>query len=269
MQKSARPAFKKILPITLIGLSLLPLTANAETAEEKGLAIAIKADQLDSGWGDQTADLKMVLRNRHGQESTREIRSRTLEMEGDGDKSLSIFDNPRDVKGTAFLSFTHATKPDDQWLYLPALKRVKRISSNNKSGPFMGSEFAYEDITSQEVEKYTYKYLRDEDLDGRPTFVIERYPAYKHSGYTRLVTWLDKEMYQPLKVEFYDRKKSLLKTLTASDYKQYQGKFWRPSKMSMINHQTKKSTDLFWTNYRFNTGLTDRDFDRNSLKRAR
>ncbi len=269
MQKSSHPSFKKILPITLFGLSLLPLTASAESAEEKGLAIAIKADQLDTGWGDQTADLKMVLRNRHGQESSRKIRSRTLEVEGDGDKSLSIFDDPRDVKGTAFLSFTHATKPDDQWLYLPALKRVKRISSNNKSGPFMGSEFAYEDITSQEVEKYTYKYLREEDLDGRPTFVLERYPAYKHSGYTRLVTWLDKEMYQPLKVEFYDRKKSLLKTLVSSDYKQYQGKFWRPGKMSMVNHQTKKSTDLFWSNYRFKTGLTDRDFDRNSLKRAR
>ncbi len=265
----SKPTLNKILPVTLLGLSLLPLGVNAETAEEKGLAIAIKADQLDSGWGDQSADLKMVLRNRHGQESIREIRSRTLEVEGDGDKSLSIFDNPRDVKGTAFLSFTHATRPDDQWLYLPALKRVKRISSNNKSGPFMGSEFAYEDLTSQEVEKYTYKYLRDEVLDGRPTFVIERYPAYKHSGYTRLVTWLDKEMYQPLKVEFYDRKKALLKTLTASEHKQYLGKYWRPGKMTMINHQTNKSTDLIWSNYRFQTGLTDRDFDRNSLKRAR
>jgi len=269
MPKPDTSAVIKILPITLLGLSLLPLCAGAETAEEKGLAIAIEADRRDTGWGDQTASLKMVLRNRHGQESIREIRSRTLEVDGDGDKSLSIFDNPRDVKGTAFLSFTHATRPDDQWLYLPALKRVKRISSNNKSGPFMGSEFAYEDLTSQEVEKYTYKYLRDEEIDGRPTFVIERYPAYKHSGYTRLVTWLDKEMYQPLKVEFYDRKKSLLKTLTASDYKQYLGKYWRPGKMTMVNHQTNKSTDLIWSNYRFKTGLTDRDFDRNSLKRAR
>ena len=264
----SRSITQRIIPFALVGL-LLPLVASAETPEEKGLAIAVEADRRDTGWGDQTADLKMVLRNRHGQESIREIRSRTLEVEGDGDKSLSIFDNPRDVKGTAFLSFTHATKPDDQWLYLPALKRVKRISSNNKSGPFMGSEFAYEDLTSQEVEKYTYKYIRDEDFNGRPTFVIERYPAYKHSGYTRMVTWLDRETYRPLKVEFYDRKKSLLKTLISSDYKLYEDKFWRPGKMSMVNHQTNKSTDLFWNNYRFNTGLTDRDFDRNSLKRAR
>jgi len=133
----------------------------------------------------------------------------------------------------------------------------------------MGSEFSYEDLSSQEVEKYTYKYLRDETIDGRNCFVIERKPAYKHSGYTRLITWLDKEMYQPLKVEFYDRKKSLLKTLISTGYQQYEGQYWRPDRMSVVNHLTKKSTDLLWTDYRFKTGLTERDFDRNSLKRAR
>ena len=190
-------------------------------------------------------------------------------MEGDGDKSLTVFDHPRDVKGTAFLSYSHATRPDDQWLYLPALKRVKRIASKNKSGPFMGSEFAYEDLSSQEVAKYSYRFLREEELDGRPTFVIERYPQYEHSGYTRQVVWIDQEMYQPLKIEFYDRKNSLLKTLTVSGYRQYLGRYWRPDRMDMVNHQTGKSTTLLWSNYRFRTGLTDRDFDRNALKRAR
>jgi hypothetical protein len=260
---------KTVFCIAFIAPFALALQAQAETAEEKGLAIAKEADKRDTGWGDQTAKLKMILRNRHGEESIREVRNKSLEVEGDGDKAQSIFDSPHDVKGTAFLSHTHALKPDDQWLYLPALKRVKRISSNNKSGPFMGSEFAYEDIASQEVEKYTYKYLRDEAIDGRPCFVVERYPAYKHSGYTRLVTWVDKEMYQPLKVEFYDRKGELLKTLTQSDYKQYLDKFWRPGKMAMINHQTQKSTDIFWQDYKFGNGLSNRDFDRNSLKRAR
>jgi len=258
--------------LKLTGLALLvslPMIAMAETPEEKGLAIAIEADKRDTGWQDQTANLEMVLRNRHGQESKRNIRSKTLEVKGDGDKSMSIFDTPRDIKGTAFLSFTHALKADEQWLYLPALKRIKRISSNNKSGPFMGSEFSFEDLSSQEVEKYSYKYLRTEKLDGREAFVIERTPAYKHSGYTRLITWLDTEMYQPLKIEFYDRKKALLKTLTSSGYKQYEGRYWRPAKMSVVNHQTKKSTDLSWTNYKFKTGLKSRDFDRNSLKRAR
>ena len=256
---------KWILPL----LILLPFNVMAETPEEKGMAIAIKADKADTGWQDMQSEMTMILRNRRGDETTRQIRNRQLEVIGDGDKALSIFDSPNDVKGTAFLSHTHSNEADDQWLYLPALKRVKRIASNNKSGPFMGSEFAYEDITSQEVEKYTYKWLRDENLNGRETHVIERYPTYQHSGYTKQVAWVDKERLQALKIDFYDRKGKLLKTLTAHDYKQYIGKYWRPAKMEMVNHVTRKSTTLNWNNYKFKNGFGDRDFDKNTLKRSR
>ena len=257
----------KILPAIL--LCLLPVSVIAETPEEKGLAIALEADNRDTGFVDYTNNVQMILRNKHGQESTRVIRSKTLEVDGDGDKSQTIFDEPRDVKGTALLSFTHKEGPDDQWLYLPALKRVKRIASDNKSGPFMGSEFAYEDISSQEVEKYTYKFLRDDTLDGLEVFVFERYPVDKKSGYTRQIIWLDKEHYKERKIEFYDRKNSLLKTLVFNDYNQYLDKFWRAHDMYMENHLTGKSTRLVQSDYEFNTGLTDRDFDKNSLKRAR
>jgi outer membrane lipoprotein-sorting protein len=254
----------------LLVLLILPsLDATALTPEEKGLALAIESDRLDTGWKDQQAGLTMILRNRQGQESTRQIRNRSLEVQGDGDKAMSIFDSPNDVKGTAFLSYTHATRPDDQWLYLPALKRVKRIASNNKSGPFMGSEFAYEDITSQEVEKYTYKWLRDENYEGSEVYVVERYPTYKHSGYTKQIGWVDKKMHQPLKLEFYDRKGSLLKTLTHHGYKQYLDHYWRPDRMEMVNHLTNKSTTLLWKNYTFNNGFSNRDFDTNTLKRVR
>lgn len=256
-----------LLPVLL--LELFSACAYAATPEERGLEIATEADQRDAGFGDSQADMVMILRNRHGDESRRELRVRTLEVNGDGDKSLTIFDHPADVAGTAFLSYTHALEADDQWLYLPALKRVKRITSKNKSGPFMGSEFAFEDMTSPEIAKYRYRYLRDEPVDGRDAFVIERLPAYEFSGYTRLVTWLDKTMYQPLKVEFYDRKDTLLKTLTFNDYQQHLGRHWRANRMHMINHQTDKSTELLWRNYRFKTGLTERDFDQSSLTRAR
>lgn len=259
---------KRILILTAIWLAVLPLPS-ALADENKGLQIAKEADRRDTGWKDQTATLKMVLRNAEGRESTRAIRTKTLEVEGDGDKALSIFDTPRDVKGTAFLSYTHAAKADDQWLYLPALKRVKRISSNNKSGPFMGSEFAYEDISSQEVEKYTYKWIKDEKMGDCDCFVVERKPTYKHSGYTRMMTWIDKKIYRPVKIEYYDRKNELMKTLTQHEYKQYLGKYWRPSRMEMKNHITKKSTTLTWENYQFGTGLTDKHFDRNALKRIR
>ena len=144
---------KMLLSIVVLSIALAS-GAYAESPEEKGLAIAQEMDRRDRGWKDQRATLVMTLRNRQGQESRRALRINTLEVDDDGDKSLTVFDSPRDVKGTAFLSFTHSTKPDDQWLYLPALKRVKRISSRNKSGSFMGSEFAYEDLSSQEVEKF-------------------------------------------------------------------------------------------------------------------
>ena len=133
----------------------------------------------------------------------------------------------------------------------------------------MGSEFAYEDLSSQEVEKYTYKYLRDEEYEGMDCFVVERYPEDKNSGYTRQVVWLDKPEYRPQKIEFYDRKNAKLKTLTYSGYQQYLDKYWRADGMFMENHQTGKSTRLIWNNYEFQTGLSDRDFNKNSLKRAR
>ena len=250
-------------------LTLLPLSAIAQTAEERGLQIAQESDLRDQGFVDSQAQMIMTLKNKQGDESVRFLRVKVLEVQDDGDKSLTIFDEPRDVKGTALLTFSHGVEPDDQWLYLPALKRVKRISSKNKSGPFMGSEFAYEDIGSQEVEKYTYKYLRDEDLEGKSTFVMARYPVDKNSGYTRQIVWMDQVEYIPLKIEFYDRKDTLLKTLVFSGYQQYLSKFWRARDMYMENHQTGKSTLLEWKDYQFQNGLDAGDFNRNSLKRTR
>jgi outer membrane lipoprotein-sorting protein len=258
-----------LLPLISLLALTAALSAQAETPEEKGLAIAREADVRDAGWGDYSADMKMVLKNRQGEESIRDIRSKTFEMANDGDKSLIIFDKPADVKGTALLSFSHKQGSDDQWLYLPALKRVKRIASDNKSGPFMGSEFAYEDITSQEVEKYTYKWLRDEQLNGKDVFVIERYPTDKSSGYTRQIVWMDKADYNPLKIEYYDRKNAQLKTLVFDKYQKYLDKYWRSSDMFMDNHQTGKTTRLLWENYQFKTGLTEGDFDQNALQRAK
>jgi len=257
-----------IISLVLAGTAIA-LPAAAMTPQEKGLAIAVEDDKRDNGFLDYKADAVMILKNRQGDESTRYLRFRVLEVIGDGDKNMTIFDRPRDIKKTAFLNFTHPQGNDDQWLYLPALKRVKRISSSNKSGPFVGSEFAYEDITSQEVEKYTYKWIRDEKYQGQKSFVFERYPAYENSGYTRQVVWLDQQNYRTLKVDYYDRKNSLLKTLTLTGYQKYLDQYWYPDEMNMVNHQTGKSTKFIWKNYTFRTGLKDRNFNKNSLKRAR
>ncbi|MCO7226339.1 outer membrane lipoprotein-sorting protein [Pleionea sp. CnH1-48] len=250
-------------------VSLLPLSVVAETAEEKGLAIAQESDRRNTGWRDSKASMEMILRNQAGRESRRKIRIQSLEVEGDGDKGLTIFDEPKDVQGTAFLSFSHSIKPDEQWLYLPALKRVKRISSSNKSGPFMGSEFSYEDLSSFELEKYKFKYLRDDKVGEHDVFVLESTPQYKHSGYKRLVTYIDKAEYRSVKIEFYDRRNELMKTLVSSEYQKFLDKYWRPLNMEMTNHQTGKSTTLKWSDYEFQTGVKESNFSKSALKRLR
>jgi len=257
-----------------VGATILSPGSWAETSEEKGRKIAQESDRRDLGWGNSKVSLKMILKNAHGQSSVRELRQQSLENpdSSDGDKSISLFDKPRDVEGTAFLSFTHILEPDDQWLYLPALKRVKRISSSNKSGPFMGSEFAYEDLTSFEVEKYKYEWLRDEPCDTEGTltcFVVKQFPLYENSGYTSRIAWIDQTEYRAMKTEFYDRKEELLKTLKFHGYKQYLGQYWRAAEMHMENHQTGKSTMLEFKDYEFKTDINEGDFSPRRLERLR
>lgn len=258
---------KKLLPLLLF--SLLAFDATAQTPAEKGLQIAREADSRNDGFADSSAKVVMTLKDRRGREAKRFLRTQALEMENDGDRNLIIFDQPRDIRGTALLTWTHKVDNDDQWLYLPAIKRVKRISGRNISGPFVGSEFAYEDLAAQEVEKYTYRYVKDEACGEQQCYVIERFPVNKNSGYVRQVVWMDKAEYRIQKVDYYDRKQSLLKTLTAQDYKQYKDRYWRADRLSMLNHQTGKSTELLFSEFVFQQGLRKADFHRNSLKRLR
>ncbi|WP_286293935.1 outer membrane lipoprotein-sorting protein [Methylomarinovum tepidoasis] len=242
-----------IATVCLLCLLLLVWSAPApaQTPEERGLEIAREADRRDQGWQTFSADLTMVLRNREGETSQRRIKAYNLEVPGDGDRSLLVFRSPADVSGTRFLTFSHKRGDDDQWLYLPALKRVKRISAANKGGSFMGSEFSYEDMSAPELEKFSYRYLRDDDYKGRKVFVIERVPVDAHSLYSRQVVWIDKEFYIPWKIAYYNRRGDHLKTLTYHKYKRYLGKYWRPGRMVMVNHRNGKATALVRKNYRF------------------
>ena len=266
--------------LVLAAILLFAVQANAKTADEIlksgtpeqiGLAIAQEAERRDEGWENSIVDVRMVLKNASGANSERKMRNKLFEVtdKSIGDKTMIVFDKPRDVKGTAFLTHSKILEADDQWLYLPALRRVKRISSRNKSGPFMGSEFAYEDISSREVGKYDYKYLRNEKCGEFECFVVENYPKYEYSGYTRQIAWVDTKEFRPIKVDFYDRKDALYKTLEYSGYEQYLGKYWRAEKFAMVNHQNDKATDLFFKNYQFKVGLNENDFTKSQLKRAR
>ena len=267
----ARPARSTVFACCLILPAVLaaPLAANAQSAGERGLEIATEARDRDKGFGNITARQSMVLRNKQGQESRRQLRIKVLEVAEEGNKSLFVFDEPRGVKGTALLIHARRKGSDDQWLYLPALKRVKRISSSNRSGSFMGSEFSYEDLGAQEVEKFTYKFLRDEACGKLACTVVERRPAEKRSGYTRQIVWRDKKELRVWKIAYYDRKNSHLKTLTLGKYDRHLDRYWRAAEMTMVNHLTGKSTVLTWTDFEFRTGLSDRDFSKTNLKRVR
>ena len=246
-----------------------PVHPQNAASDATGLEIARESRAREEGFGNFTAQQVMVLRNRHGQESRRQLRVKVLEAPGAGDKSLFVFDEPRDVRGTALLVHAHRDRADDQWLYLPALKRVKRISSSNRSGSFMGSEFAYEDMTAQAVEKFTYRYLRDEPCGELTCTVTERFPTDGKSGYSRQVVWRDRDELRVRKVEYYNRRDAHLKTLTLEDYGKYLDRYWRAGVMTMVNHLTGKSTVLSWTDYKFRTDLRDRDFTRTGLRRTR
>ncbi len=246
-------------------------SALAEEFDGRGFEIAARSDRTDVGFGDSAVDLRMVLRNAAGLESSRSLSITTLEKPNEdvGDKSLVVFDTPRDIEGTALLSHAKILDPDDQWLFLPALKRVKRISSSNKSGPFVGSEFAFEDFTSLELNKFEYKFLRTEDCGEFVCDVLERFPRYENSGYTRQLAWIDQADYQIRKVEFYDRRGDLLKTLELKEYREYENGVWRAHLLSMTNVQTNKSTDLIYSDYEFGVGLDNNNFVKGRLSRLR
>ena len=238
--------------------------------EAAGLAIFREADRRASGYQDLQVDLEMMLHTGSNRSSSRSLSIRQLEMTDDGDRLLVVFDTPKSIRGTALLSYAHKTEPDDQWMYLPALKRVKRIASKNRSGPFLSSEFAYEDMALQEVEKYSYRLLETRAGEEGILYVVERVPTDEHSGYSRQVVTLDAAELQIRHIQYYDREERPLKTLEVSGYQRYEDQFWKPDRMLMSNSQTGKSTELIWQNYQFRTGLdADRHFSTNSLLRAR
>jgi outer membrane lipoprotein-sorting protein len=265
------PRLIRLNPISLGALSLIisgfgiSSVASAETPEEKGLKIAQSLDRANEGYGSESSTMEMTLVNAHGDKTTRKMKSQILETTTDGDKSRIEFEWPADVKGTRMLTWTHKKDDDDQWLFLPAIKRVKRISSKNKSGSFMGSEFTYEDLGSQEVEKFKHKFLADETMNGRKLWKLERIPTAAESGYSKQITWVDREYNNAVKIEYYDRKGELLKTATFSDYKKF-GKFWRIGKLEMVNTQTRKSSILVWQDRKVGASVDSALFESDELE---
>jgi outer membrane lipoprotein-sorting protein len=262
----------------LCSLALL-LSAPSALAQESrpsdtaadGRAIARELRRRNTGYGDLTAEIEMLLSDAGGHESRRHMRIRVLEGREDGDRSLVVFDSPADVRGTALLSHAGLDGEDEQWLYLPAAHRVRRISSGNTTGPFLGSEFTYEDITGNEVRKHdwTLRGVTRCPSGSGECFEVETRPRYDGSAYARRVLFVDRAEYRVQRIDFYDHSNRLLKTLEYGEYRQYLGRYWRAHRWTMRNRQNGRTTVLTFPEYRFRTGLDASDFTRSALERAR
>ena len=249
--------------------SVIAARGGGRALADDGERIFAEVSKRDRGYGDQQASVAMQLKRKSGAVTTRLMDIAILEVPNDGTRTVVTFNSPLDVKGTKVLTYSHEAADDEQWIYLPAFKRVKQISDANKATSFMGSEFTYEDINSLTVQlqEFSYRFVKADELDGTACTVVERVPRYARSGYKRQLAWIDTSRYIVLKVEYYDTKDVLLKTLTLGKFRQYLDTLWRADEMVMTNHQSGDTTLLAWSNYRFKTGLNPNDFSATALKR--
>jgi outer membrane lipoprotein-sorting protein len=251
---------------------ILPLIAtdvSSQGSSEKGNKIVKAVDSHEEGYINLRSDVTMILEDKQGKTRQRFFKFYMLESEPFGDKRKFIFVRPRDIKGTAILIHSNVIEDDDQWIYLPAFKRVKRISSNNKSTPFMGSEFSYEDLSSQELEKYDNRYINSEEVDGRECDVVERVPTFPNSLYSKVVSFVDQEDNRFRKIIYYDKSGGKIKTQFLDDYKLYSDRYLLPNKLVMINHANGKKTTMLWKDIQLKTEIKNNHFTVSSLKRSR
>ncbi|HWP37957.1 MAG TPA: outer membrane lipoprotein-sorting protein [Gemmatimonadales bacterium] len=237
-----------------------------EAASESGRQIAERAIAQLKGYGDVAAEITIVLKARRGDARTWTVRLLSLEQPG-VERTIVVFERPRDVRGTALLTATRPGRENEQWLYLPAVGRVKRIASQGRSSSFMGTEFSYEDVAPDDAARYRYGETRADTLDGVPVTAVERFPQDPGSAYGRQLLWVDGDD-RPIRIDYFDRAGSQVKTLHYRGYRLRAGRFWRADEMEMVNHKTLASTTLLWTAYRFGAGLRASDFEPDALGRT-
>jgi hypothetical protein len=252
--------------LKLIILSLLVSQFSFAKDPAKGLAIATKADKVNHGFGTEISKMKMILRDSAGNEAQRELEGYILDGNGKSDKTILKFLSPMDVKGTKLLTFSHRTKDDEQWLYLKSLRRVKKISSKSKQAAFLNSEFSFEDLAGQTIEKFSHTWLREDDINGRKVDVIEQVSNVENSAYAKQVTYLDKVMNNPLKIEYYGKQGTMVKVATFSNYKKI-NEFYRPFSVKMKNLREGSESEFIWETRVLGQKLDKKMFKSSSLKK--
>ena len=211
-----------------------------------------------------TADIVMLLVDRKGNKKKRLIRRYGKEFENGLKRGLIVFTEPRDISGTALLTWELGGGENKQWLYLPAQKKMQRIAGRNKKGVFMGTDFTYEDLEPDTIENYKYNLLRSEKVDEADCYVIEVTPAtkekQKESAYSRRVIWVRKDIVFTVKIEFYDRRGRLFKTQTSHDLTNLRETVWMAKKSIMSNHKKRHKTLMGVKDRKINIFIDDTVF---------
>ncbi|MBT7895431.1 MAG: outer membrane lipoprotein-sorting protein [Flavobacteriales bacterium] len=213
------------------------------------------------------SDMTMTLINKKGSERTRVLHQFFIDL-GSTEKQIMFFTSPADVKNTSFMNWSYSEegKSDDQWLYLPALKKVKRISSSSKDNEFMGSDFTYEDMEKRNPNRDVQSFLRTETFNGEEVWVIQSIPKLEEQ-YSKRIIWISKEKLIPLKVEFYDEDEELLKTLTITKSLNIK-KYWVIKEQEMYNIQDNHKTIISFKNIVVEEGISESKFNQRTMTKG-
>ena len=213
------------------------------------------------------SQLTMVLINKRGNERVRKLETKRREYENGEAKSVATFLSPADVKGTAFLVWEHADQDNDVFIYLPALKKIRRIASEQKNQSFMGSDFSYADMENEDVDNAEHRILAEENLEGNVCWVIESIPKPDgDSEYGKLKSWVEKTEFIPYKVEFYDKKGKLYKIMKVLRTGPV-GKEILPLHFSMENVQKNHKTEISLDKIDLDQEIPDNEFTHRAIQR--
>ncbi|MGB1581518.1 MAG: outer membrane lipoprotein-sorting protein [Nevskiales bacterium] len=247
----------RYLSIALLALSpaLLGFKPYGDTAAARGQALADELEKRAADFGTIQSSVTMVTRNARGGETSRKLDIKVMDMLA-GIRSLAVITAPADERGTALLTYTYSHLDDEQWIYFPAIGQARTIQAKGRSGPFMGSEFSYEDMTGQSFQKYDYELSGEAacEVDGAAErcWLLKRFPHKKlKSRYQYSTAWIDQKHLRLLKTEFYDRHGDHLKTFEAKGFSLYADKYWRAQNMTMLNVVSGNASTLIWDDVRY------------------
>ena len=261
-----RMVVASVFGLLAAGALVMTGQAPALSAEMSAYDIVKKSDELTDQANDSTADMTMILVNDKGQKRERKLSAFVKKYGEDSSKSILFFDSPADVKGTSFLVWTENNE-DKQWLYLPALQRVRRISASGKGESFMGTELTFFDMGSHDVDDYTFTMLGEESTDGEDCYMIEALPK-KVEFYSKLILWIRKGNFIPAKADFYDPKGRYEKQGTFTQVKNIQD-INTPTHIEMHNVRNNRTTIIELGNVVYDTGLKDAIFTERYMKRGK